>query len=168
MINRAAKCLKEGIWPFVVKTGFVYKCVYEYKFLLEHISQKRYNYVIRDICIFNMQHHNGGGKERMMKRLVKLILVVTVTAFVYTANAMIQAWYEAVYNLNVGTRFRHTLRTSMDYSPNASCCIPYISYGLWNYKAYPWSSVGMPISPSVVHIKQSGHHLALMVNKSAR
>ncbi len=96
----------------------------------------------------------------MMKRLVKLILVVAVAALVYTANAMIQAWYEAVYNLNVGIRFRRPLRTRMDYSSKASFCIPYISYGLWNYKAYPWSSASMPVSPSVVHINQSRHHLA--------
>ena len=96
----------------------------------------------------------------MMKRVVKLILVVAVAALAYTANAMIQACYEAVYNLNAGIRFRHTPRTRMDYNSKVSYGIPYLPYGFWNYKAYPWSSVGMPISQSVVHINQSGHHLA--------
>lgn len=106
-----------------------------------------------------MRHHNG-GMERMMRRLVKLILLVAVAALAYTANAMIQAWYEAVYNLNAEIRFRHTLFTRLDYSSKANCGIPYISYDLWNYKAYPWSSSGMPISLPVVYNNRSGHHLA--------
>lgn len=106
----------------------------------------------------------------MMRRLVKLILLVAVAALAYTANAMIQAWYEAVYNLNAEIRFRHTLFTRLDYSSKANCGIPYISYDLWNYKAYPWSSSACPFLCQLFIIIDQDITLRLadMVNKSAR